>query len=187
MLQVNGFYGHVRRNDLRSLAMFAGFVIAFQVVAAVALFVPLVFFDPSHALFRPLGYAGRYVPLVFVLGLALFVVRFSRHVASVQATINFLYVDRRTDPRLVNIVETLSIAAGLPAPKVGMIESRALNAFACGLSPSSAVVVVTRGLVEALDDDELAAVVAHEIAHIKNGDIRLVAAANVLMENLHWV
>jgi Zn-dependent protease with chaperone function len=65
-----------------------------------------------------------------------------------------------------------------------VIESPARNAFACGLNARTAVVVATRGLVESLDDDELAAVAAHEIAHIRNGDIRLMAAANVLMENL---
>ncbi|MDQ3557958.1 MAG: M48 family metalloprotease [Pseudomonadota bacterium] len=84
----------------------------------------------------------------------------------------------------MNIVETQAIAAGLPLPKVGLIDTPALNAFACGISRASAVVVLTRGLVEALDDDELAAVVAHEIAHIRNGDIRLIAAANVMLGNL---
>ncbi|CAA9309184.1 MAG: Heat shock protein HtpX / FIG017973: domain of unknown function [uncultured Microvirga sp.] len=187
MLRVNGFYGHVRRNDLRSLAMFAGFAVAFQIVAAVAVFPLLLFRDFRHAPFVSFGYFERYVPIVFVFGVAFFVVSFLRHVASVRATVDFGYVERRTDPRLVNIVETLAIAAGLPPPKVGLIESPARNAFACGLSPASAVVVVTRGLVDALDDDELSAVIAHEIAHIKNGDIRLMAAANVLMENLALV
>src|SRR4051812_9172584 len=187
MLRVNGFYGHVRRNDLRSLAMFAGFVVAFQIMAAVVLFLPLLFLDSMHSPIFPLRYAGRYVPIVAILSIALFLLRFSQHVASVRANVDFSYVDRRSDPRLVNLVETLAISAGLPAPKVGMIESSARNAFACGLSAASAVVVVTRGLVEALDDDELAAVAAHEIAHIRNGDIRLMAAANVLMENLDWL
>ena len=188
MLRVNGFYGHVRRNDLRSAAMFAGFLVAFQIVAAVALFLPLIFLDPAHAwLFSPLAYLARYVPIVFAAGGALFLVRFARHVASVRSTVQFRYVDRWTEPRLFDLVETQAIAAGLPLPKVGLIESPARNAFACGLSARSAVVVATRGLVEALDDDELAAVVAHEIAHIKNGDIRLMAAANVLMDNLEWL
>src|SRR5918994_2123059 len=125
VLRVHGFYGHVRRNDLRSLAMFAGFVVAFQIVAAVALLPPLLFLDIAHAPFFLLGYVERYVPIVFVLGLGFFVVRFSRHVASVQATVAFAYIDRRTDPRLVNVVETLALAAGLPAPKVGLIETPA--------------------------------------------------------------
>ncbi len=189
MLRVNGFYGHVKRNDLRSAAMFAGFLVAFQLVAAVALFLPLFLLDPRHApfVFGFSGYLERYAPLVLAAGGAMFLLRFSRHVASVRATVAFAYVDRRTHPRLVDAVETQAIAAGLPFPKVGLIDGPARNAFACGLSARSAVVVATRGLVEALDDDELAAVVAHEIAHIKNGDIRLMAAANVLMDNLEWL
>src|SRR3954447_22514642 len=141
MLRVNGFYGHVRRNDLRSLAMFAGFVIAFQIVAAVVLFLPLLVVDSLHSPLFPLGYAGRYVPIVAVLSTAFFLLRFSQHVASVRANVDFTYVNRRSDPRLVNLVERLAISVGLPAPKVGVIESSARNAFACGLSATSAVVV----------------------------------------------
>ena len=117
MLRVNGFYGHVKRNDLRSAAMFAGFLVAFQIVAAVALFLPLLIFDARHAPFFYgfSGYLERYVPLVAAAGGALFLVRFGRHVASVRATVHFAYVDRRDHPRLVNAVETQAIAAGLPA------------------------------------------------------------------------
>ena len=57
MLRVHGFYGHVRRNDLRSLAMFAGFVVAFQIVAAVALLPPLLFLDIAHAPFSAMSSA----------------------------------------------------------------------------------------------------------------------------------
>ena len=67
---------------------------------------------------------------------------------------------------------------------MGLIDTDACNAFACGINESSAVVVATRGLVDSLDDDELSAVMAHEIAHIRNGDIRLMAAANVMLRDL---
>ena len=87
MLRVHGFYGHVRRNDLRSLAMFAGFAVAFQIVAAVTLFVPLIFLDLKHLPFFSLGYLERYAPIVFVVGLGLFLHRFLRHVASVRASV----------------------------------------------------------------------------------------------------
>ncbi len=188
MLRVHGFYGHVRQNDLRSVAMFAGFLVAFQLVTAMALALPLLFIDSRHSpLLGPLGYLARYGPFVLAAGVGLFLLRFTRHVSTVRATVDFAFVDRRAEPRLVNIVEQQAIAAGLPLPRVGIIESDARNAFACGLTAASSVVVATRGLVEALDDDELAAVVAHEIAHIRNGDIRLMAAANVLMENLAFV
>ena len=185
MLRVNGFHGHVRRNDMRAIAMFAGFLLAFQLLAAVVLFVPLVFLDIRHALILdPLGYLKRYVPLVLAAGAVLFVRGFFRHIATVRASVEFAFTDRRAEPRLCRIVETLAITAGLPFPRVGIIETAARNAFACGISPSNSVVVVTRGLLDALDDDELAAVVAHELAHIRNGDIGLLAAANIFMDNL---
>lgn len=188
MLRVNGFYGHVQHNNLRSLMMFAGFAVAFQLVGAVALTVPLFVFDFRHApIFDPHGYLFRYGPILFLASAALFLVRFLAHVATMQAATNFSLVGRHRDPRLANIVEELALAAGVPYPAVGLIESPARNAFACGLSTDDAVVVVTRGLLKTLDDDELAAVVAHEIAHIRNGDIRLMAAANVLMEILQWL
>lgn len=185
MLPVNGFYGHVRANDLRSLTMFAGFLVAFQLVAAVALTLPLIFLDTRHVpIFSPFAYAAKYGPPVLGLGIVLFVWSFLRHVASVRDSACFEEVDRFQERRLVDIVETMAIAAGLPLPRVGIIESPARNAFACGLSAASAYVVVTRGLLEALDDDELRAVIAHEIVHVRNGDIRLMAAANVLMHVL---
>lgn len=187
MLRVHGFYGHVRRNDLRAAAMFAGFIVAFQAIAAVALALPLTFLDVVHAPYFPVRYWNRYGLCVFGIGIALFALRLRRHVATVRVSAGYREVDRRSHPRLVNIVETLAIAAGLPLPKVGVIDSPARNAFACGLGAGSAVVVVTRGLLESLDDDELAAVAAHEIAHIRNADIRLMAAANVLLEILLWV
>ena len=188
MLRVNGWYSHVRRNDLRSVAMLAGFLVAFQIIAVVALALPLLNSDMAHAPIPNIGgYATRYVPAVFVLGAALFLFQFLRHGATVRNAVRFTLVERRSDPRLVNIVETQAIAAGLPPPKVGIIESDACNAFACGLGPRSATIVVTRGLVQALDDDELAAVVAHEVAHIRNGDIRLIAAADVLLGNVRWM
>jgi Zn-dependent protease with chaperone function len=184
MLRINGFYGHVRRNDLLSVATFAGFIVALQIIAAPVLALPLFFLDIGHSPLFPKAYASRYALPILLAGTGLFALRFFRHVASVRATIAFADVDRRTNLRLVNIVETAAIAAGLPLPKVGILETPARNAFACGISASSAVVVVTRGLLDTLDDDELAAVVAHEIAHIRNGDIRLMAAANVFMDIL---
>ncbi|NOJ44177.1 M48 family metalloprotease [Bradyrhizobium sp. WSM 1791] len=69
-------------------------------------------------------------------------------------------------------------------PYVAVIDSPALNAFACGIRQKDAVLVFTRGLIDGLDDDELAAVAAHEIVHIVNGDIRLIAATNVCLDTL---
>lgn len=182
MLRVNGFVGHVRRNDMLSVLMFVGFAVAFQLMACVVLTLPLIMFDGEHVPFWALGsYLIHYAPLVLVMSVGLFLIGFGLHSDQVKNRVGYVVVDRRSHPRLVNIVEQLAITAGLPLPKVAVIASPARNAFACGHSRASATVVVTRGLMEALDDDELSAVIAHEITHIVNGDIRLMAAANIMM------
>ena len=76
------------------------------------------------------------------------------------------------EQRLRRIVENLCIGAGLPAPKLHLIESPTTNAYSTGRDPTSAALVVTRGLLEALDDRELEGVVAHELSQIGNEDIR---------------
>jgi Zn-dependent protease with chaperone function len=184
-MRVNGLYGHVRSNDVRSLALFAGFVVAFHLLAMLALLVPLAMLDPEHApLYDWTGYLVRWVPVVTVIGALLFAVQMAWHVRTVRRKMEFRFVDGADEPRLCRIVEPLAIAAGLPIPYVGVIDSPALNAFACGIRRKDAVLVFTRGLIDGLDDDELAAVAAHEIVHIVNGDIRLIAATNVCLDTL---
>jgi Zn-dependent protease with chaperone function len=184
-MRVNGLYGHVRSNDARSLALFAGFVAAFHLLAMLGLLVPLAMLDPDHApLYGWTGYLVRWVPIVTVVGALLFAVQMAWHVRTVRRRTDFRFIDDQDEPRLCRIVEPLAIAAGLPTPYVGVIDSRALNAFACGIRRKDAVLVFTRGLIDGLDDDELAAVAAHEIVHIVNGDIRLIAATNVCLDTM---
>jgi Zn-dependent protease with chaperone function len=184
-MRVNGLYGHVRSNDVRSLALFASFVAAFHLLAMLALLVPLAMLDPDHApLYGWTGYLIRWVPAVTVIGALLFAAQMAWHVRTVRRRTEFRLVDDHDEPRLCRIVEPLAIAAGLPTPYVGVIHSPALNAFACGIRRNDAVLVFTRGLIDGLDDDELAAVAAHEIIHIVNGDIRLIAATNVCLDTL---
>ena len=131
------------------------------------------------------GYLVRWVPIVTVIGAVLFAVQMAWHVRTVRRRTDFSFVDDHDEPRLCRIVEPLAIAAGLPTPYVGVIDSPALNAFACGIRQKDAVLVFTRGLIDGLDDDEFAAVAAHEIIHIVNGDIRLIAATNVCLDTLN--
>ncbi len=79
-------------------------------------------------------------------------------------------VDARSAPQLVAMVESLARNAGLPVPKVYLIETEQPNAFATGRNPENGAVAVTRGLLRMLSSDELAGVIAHELAHIKNRD-----------------
>lgn len=82
-------------------------------------------------------------------------------------------ITKEDNPRLWRIVENLSISEGIPMPKTYIIPDDGLNAFAAGRDPEHAIVAFTRGILNALDDNELEGVAAHEIAHIKNYDIRV--------------
>ncbi|MEL7028407.1 MAG: M48 family metallopeptidase [Pseudomonadota bacterium] len=88
---------------------------------------------------------------------------------------------RKEAPDLYNMLENLSITAGRPMPKLAIIETPALNAFASGISDSSYTVTLTRGLIETLDRDELEAVMAHELTHIQNRDVRLLIIAIIFV------
>lgn len=88
--------------------------------------------------------------------------------------------DRDREPYIVNTVEGLAIAAGLPAPRVYVIDDPAPNAFATGRDPKNAAIAVTSGLVEKLDRLELEGVIAHELAHVKNYDTLVQTLAAVL-------
>lgn len=90
-------------------------------------------------------------------------------------------VKRADDPQLYRTVENLSIAAGLPTPKVYLIEDTAPNAFATGRDPKHAVVAITTGLRSKLTKQELEGVMAHELSHIGNYDIRLSTIIVVLV------
>lgn len=183
MLNVNGFFGHIQRNHLRSLLMFFGFAIACQLIGIAGLVGPLVIFDRAH---EPVSafpaYVERYALGVFAVSSILFFFRFFMYVKYVRNSADFKLVTITQEPRLCRIIELQAIAAGVAMPDVGIIEDEARNAFACGLSQNSAVLVVTRGLLKALDDDELEAVVAHEITHIVNGDMQLMAVVNVMLD-----
>lgn len=90
-------------------------------------------------------------------------------------------IQKKDNPRLWRIVENLAITEGLPIPKVYIIDDPALNAFATGRDPNHAVVAATSGLLEALDDQELEGVMAHELGHVKNYDIRVSLMAFALV------
>lgn len=90
-------------------------------------------------------------------------------------------IQREDHPQLFAIVEELSIAARLPMPKIYIINDPAPNAFATGLKPEKGVVAFTTGLLEKLNREELAGVVAHELAHIRNYDIRLMTVCIALV------
>ena len=90
-------------------------------------------------------------------------------------------VTKAEEPTLYRIVENLSIGSGLPMPKVWLIEDSAPNAFATGRNPQTAHVAATRGLLDKLEKRELEAVMAHEMSHVANYDIRLMTTVAVVV------
>src|SRR5207244_13543505 len=89
--------------------------------------------------------------------------------------------EHKDAPELFNVVEEMAIAAGIPLPRIYVIADSAPNAFATGRDPQHAAVTITTGLREKLTRDELQGVIAHEISHIRNYDIRLMLLMAVLV------
>jgi heat shock protein HtpX len=125
--------------------------------------------------------------IAFVIGYALFQYFASGRIAvSMSGAVE---IQKADNPRLYRIVENLAISQGLPMPKVYIINDPAPNAFAAGRDPKHAVVAATTGLLEIMNDNELEGVMAHEIGHVKNYDIRvstivfgLIAAVGLLAD-----
>jgi heat shock protein HtpX len=99
----------------------------------------------------------------------------------VLATSKAIPVDEQTAPQLINVVREMTIAAGVPMPRVYVIEDTAPNAFATGRDPEHASVAVTTGLLEKMDREELQGVLAHELSHVRNYDIRFTLLVGVLV------
>src|SRR5256885_2264741 len=89
-------------------------------------------------------------------------------------------VTRQEEPRLYNLLENLCISRGITMPKLKIIETPALNAFASGMSEKQYSITATSGLIQALDDAELESVLGHELTHIRNGDVRMLVIAVII-------
>ena len=116
---------------------------------------------------------GTYWPLILT-GIAIwFIVAYFFHAQMIRKMAHANPVTRTEEPALYNMLENLCIAAGMPMPTLNIIESHSRNAFASGIDTKSFAVTVTRGLMNSLSPDELEGVLAHELAHILNRDVRL--------------
>ena len=115
------------------------------------------------------GHTGMTVMLIIALGMNFFSYWFSDRM--VLSMYNAQEVDRSSAPELYGLVEKLAGRAGLPMPRVYIINEDAPNAFATGRNPSHAAVAVTTGLMRALDYNEISGVLGHELAHVKHRDI----------------
>jgi heat shock protein HtpX len=157
-----------RRNSLLLIAAFLAFVAVFGYVIGWAWIG-----DPVGAIFG--------LVLAFVIGVISGLATYYGGASLVLATSRAREITHDDAPVLFNVVEEMTIAAGLPMPKVYIIEDSAPNAFATGRDPDHASVAVTSGLLEKLNRDELQGVIAHEMSHVGNFDIRYAMLVGVLV------
>ncbi len=168
-------YKQIASNKRKSLALLAGFL----------------------ALYGTLGYVLSLwfgaAALVVAIVIALFMLLINLYMADdlVAAVTGARRIERKEEaPELWRMVENLAITAGLPMPRVYVVPDEAPNAFAAGRTPKQAIVAVTTGLLERLDEEELEGVLAHEMSHIRNYDVRLMTWAAVLAGSiamLAWI
>ncbi|HUW99543.1 MAG: M48 family metallopeptidase [Phycisphaerae bacterium] len=133
------------------------------------------------ALFRDVRAAIPSIMLALTVAMVMALVGYYSGPGAVLAMSGARPIAKADDPQLYNIVEELAIASGLPIPKLYLIETPAMNAFATGRDPQHAAVAVTRGLRERLGRDELQGVLAHELSHVRNFDIRFMTLMAVLV------
>jgi heat shock protein HtpX len=191
MILGNGLWGHIRWNTLKSGLLLAGFVVLLAIywfglcLAFSAVLAPFearsnhgsvetaLYLIAASASQRTL--ATWYVPVTLMV--VWYAVAWRWHRRMISAATGAVHVERRKAPKLYNAVENLAISAGLPMPRIEIMETPELNAYAAGLTPDTATIAVTRGLLNTLTPAELEAVLAHEMAHIKNRDVRLMVVA----------
>ncbi len=181
-MAVHGFITHAAHNRRLTAWMIAGYLVAFQLIAVFALTWFLLIFDHEHTVLSdPLGYALIYaLPVAIVTG-AVFWWIYSGHADAVARALSVKIVDRTAEPRFCAIAEEQCTALGVRLPRFGIIEAAEPNALTVGDGPDRGLIAVTRGLLDLLDDDELAAVLAHEASHIRQGDTKVLAANHALM------
>ena len=157
-METRGLYGEIAANRRRSLLLVLGLILLLGAFGAA---IGTLYGEPS---------AGLVVAIAVAVGL-LATTWFGGASMTLAAS-----TARRADPErdqtLINVVHEMAIASGLPAPAVYVIDDSAPNAFATGRDPEHASIAVTTGLYRKLDRDELQGVVAHELAHVRNYDIR---------------
>ncbi len=178
-----GLYSHIQSNRRRSLALLVGlFLLVYVLVYAGALTAEALSVDTdlNTLMQRALGDLISAAP-VATLGTALWVViAYFFHQNMIDAVTGGREVTRRDEPRLYNLLENLCISRGITMPKLKVMESEALNAFATGMSAKQYSITVTSGLLNRLDDAEVESVLGHELTHIRNGDVRMMVIAVII-------
>ncbi len=192
-----GINTQIARNNLNSLI----FLVGFPAIILGAVYAFLFFITPNDYIGGKIQAVNQQfvsvVPYVIV-GVAIwFLISLFFHNAMINAASGARSLSRKENMRVYNLVENLTISQGMKMPKINVIEDPALNAFASGLNDNTYTVTLTRGIINSLNDEELEGVIAHELMHIRNRDVRLLVVSvifvgifsflvQVLFRNLLW-
>lgn len=193
MLPAFGLYTHIQANRRRSAVLIVGlfalfYLMTFGLTALVLSETqdgPRAFGDLLREAAALTLFPGGPVVTVLVGLWVLFALRFNEWLLNL--TTGSDPIERADDPGLYNLLENLCISRGLATPKLRILETEAPNAFASGIRPDQETITVTRGLLDALDEGELEAVLAHELTHIRNGDVRTMVIAVVIVGIMSYV
>lgn len=188
-MAARGFAAHAADNRRRGLMFVGLYALTFVPIALLVLgLVPLVLGNAMESLLvDPLGFAVTFLPLAIVLTLTILATRYFGFRREVAEALSIREVTAKQEPRLVRIGEEQAILQGLARPQFGVIETSARNALSVGATRSQRMIAVTRGLLDALDDDEIAAVIAHELAHFRAGDAAFLSLNYALFQTAAWL
>ncbi len=186
-----GLYTQIRNNRIRSIFLIAGlFFLVYLLTFAGALIFRAFTMDnaPLDWILLFAWNDMRYAIPVATAGAVIWLlIAYRFHQAMIDNQTGAHGVTRQEEPKLYNLLENLCISRGIPMPKLKITEDTALNAYATGLNERQYTIAVTRGLVEHLNDREIEAVLAHELTHIRNGDVRILVIAVVMAGIISFV
>src|ERR1041385_1058631 len=179
-----GLYTHIASNTTKSMVLLGClFLLVYVIVYAGALVIEVVGnSDAPFDYYLKAGLSDVIRTLPYSTGAAILwiVIAYFFHQSIIDAVTGGRDVTRQEQPRLYNLLENLCISRGIPMPQLKIMESPALNAFARGMNEKQYAITVTTGLLDALDDAEIEAVLGHELTHIRNGDVRMLVIAVII-------
>ncbi|MEZ5920469.1 MAG: M48 family metallopeptidase [Parvularculaceae bacterium] len=183
-----GSYGlatHIWNNNLKSTLLLAGFPVLLLLLNY-GLNVGLVGLTrddltPGQGLVLAFQYMRESWPFAFFGAAIWFGIAWASHQALINMSTGARGVTREEEPELYNLLENLCISRGITTPKLSIVDTPSMNAFASGISDRNYSITLTRGLVETLDKDEIEAVIGHELTHIRNRDVRLMMVAVIFV------
>jgi heat shock protein HtpX len=178
-----GLYTHIQSNKRRSIALLIGlFLLVYVLVYAGAIVGEALSYDASPEWYLRRAWQDLLAAAPFATaGTAIWIViAYYFHQSMIDAVTGARDVTRTEEPRLYNLLENLCISRGITMPKLKVMQSDALNAFATGMNEKQYAVTVTTGLLAALNDAEIESVLGHELTHIRNGDVRMLVIAVII-------